>query len=227
MIPAVSFLNSSIGRKAVSAVTGVLLMLFVMGHLAGNLTIFAGRDVINDYAGHLRDLGPLLWVIRFLLLATVILHIYTTVRLARDNRAARPVRYAREDTVQASWASRSMALSGIVLLAFIVYHLLHFTFQVTNPVFAHLTDSKGRPDVYSMMILGFSNYSVAGAYVVAMAFLSLHLTHGASSWSQSTGISNLRLRKALGAAGNALALLLFAGYVSIPVCVYLDILKLW
>lgn len=202
-------------------------MLFVMGHLAGNLTLFAGPDLINDYAEHLRDLGPILWIVRFLLLVTVLAHIYTTVRLARDNRAARPVGYVREDTVQASWASRYMALSGIVLLAFIVYHLLHFTLRVTNPVFAHLTDAHGRPDVYAMMILGFHNYYVAAAYVIAMAFLALHLTHGASSWAQSAGVSNARLRKTLGVAGNALALALFAGYVSIPVCVYLDVLKLW
>ena len=125
--------------------TGVILILFVIGHLLGNLQIFLGPDWINSYAKHLRDLGPLLWVIRGFLLAVVLLHIYYTIRLAIENRRARPERYRRKDTVKATLASRSMALSGLVLLAFIIYHLLHFTIQRNRSAFCRATDGSARP----------------------------------------------------------------------------------
>ena len=139
------------------AVTGVILILFVIGHLLGNLQIFLGPDWINSYAEHLRDLGPFLWIIRGFLLVVVLLHIYYTIQLAIENRRARPERYRRKDTVKATLASRSMAMSGLVLLAFIIYHLLQFTIRVTDPRFSTLPkDPSGHYDVYSMMVLGFS-----------------------------------------------------------------------
>ena len=109
--------------------------MFVIGHLLGNLQIFLGPDWINSYAEHLRNLGPFLWIIRGFLLVVVLLHIYYTIRLAIENRRARPERYRRKDTVKATLASRSMAMSGLVLLAFIIYHLLQFTIRVTDPRF--------------------------------------------------------------------------------------------
>ena len=137
------------------AVTGVVLILFVIGHLLGNLQIFLGPEWINGYAQHLRDLGPLLWVIRAFLLAVVFVHIYSTIRLAIENRRARPERYRRKDTVKATLASRSMVMSGLIILAFIIFHLLHFTVRATDPRFAALPmDSVGHYDVYSMTIRG-------------------------------------------------------------------------
>src|SRR6266581_2541109 len=124
--------HSSVGRKMIVAVTSVILILFVIGHLLGNLQIFLGPDWINSYSQHLRDLGPLLWAIRVFLLATVIVHIGVTIRLAIDNRRARPERYIERDYVKATFASRHMVMSGLIVLAFIIYHLAHFTVRVTD-----------------------------------------------------------------------------------------------
>src|SRR5438874_3966585 len=130
-----AFYHSSIGKKMIVALTGIILMLFGIGHLLGNLQIFLGPRWINDYAQHLRDLGPLLWLVRIMLLAAVFLHIYFTISLALENRRARPQRYQTRDYIKASYASRHMVVSGLVVLAFIVFHLLHFTARQFNPRF--------------------------------------------------------------------------------------------
>lgn len=221
-----AFSRSSIGKKFIVAVTGVILILFIVGHLLGNLQIFLGPDWINSYAEHLRDLGPLLWVIRVLLLVTVMLHIYYTIRLAIDNRRARPVRYAQKDHVKATFASRSMTLSGLLVLAFILYHLAHFTVRVTDPRFLLLkADPLNRYDVYSMMVYGFQNVIVSAFYVLAMFLLTLHLTHGASSFFQSLGLNDKKLTPRLAWGGRIFAWLIFIGYCSIPVAVVLGIVK--
>src|SRR5712691_2021276 len=176
------------------AVTGVILILFVIGHLLGNLQIFLGPGWINSYAEHLRDLGPFLWVIRAFLLVIVLVHIYYTVRLAIENRRARPQGYQRRDVVKATLASRTMVMSGLILLAFIIYHLLHFSFRTTDPRFATLPhDPLVRYDVYAMMVLGFSSPLVSAFYILAMFLLCLHLSHGSSSFFQSLGLNNKKL----------------------------------
>jgi succinate dehydrogenase / fumarate reductase cytochrome b subunit len=209
------------------AVTGIVLILFVIGHLLGNLQIFLGPEWINSYAEHLRQLGPFLWVIRGALLLIVLAHIYYTIRLAIENRRARPARYRRRDIVKATLASRSMALSGLILLAFIIYHLLHFSFRTTDPRFATLPhDPLGHYDVYSMMILGFSHRLVSGFYILSMFLLCLHLSHGSSSFFQSLGLNNKQLAPRLAWCGRVFAWLLFVGYSSIPAAVLLGWVKL-
>src|SRR5712692_7963837 len=126
------FCHSSVGRKMIVAGTGVILILFVIGHLLGNLQIFLGPEWINSYSQHLRDLGPLLWIIRFVLLCTVVLHIYFTILLAIENRRARPGQYIDKENVKATWASRHMVVSELVVIAFIIFHLLHFTARKFN-----------------------------------------------------------------------------------------------
>ncbi|QDV38181.1 succinate dehydrogenase cytochrome b subunit [Tautonia plasticadhaerens] len=138
-------LRSSIAKKAVVAVTGLLMFGFVIGHMVGNLQIFLGRETINKYAEFLHSMPELLWVVRFSLLAAVALHIGFTVWLYRENRASRPQRYVMERTTRASTASRSMILSGLLVLSFLVYHLLHFTVQVTNPDYQQYYEHEGRP----------------------------------------------------------------------------------
>jgi len=220
-----AFTRSSIGRKYIVAITGVILIGFIIGHLLGNLQIFIGPDAVNQYAVSLRNLGPLLWAVRIFLLVAVVLHIYFTIRLAIDNRAARPQAYARKDHVKATFASRTMALSGLLVLAFILYHLAHFTFLVVNPQYAELHDAQGRHDVFSMMVYGFQNPIVSTFYVIAMFLLTLHLTHGTSSFFQSLGLNDKTLTPKLAWGGRVFAWLIFAGYTSIPVAVLLGLVK--
>ena len=220
------FCHSSVGRKIIVAVTGVILIVFVIGHLLGNLQIFFGPEWINSYSQHLRDLGPLLWLIRIVLLITVILHIYFTILLAIENRRARPEPYRDRNYAKASWASRHMAVSGLVVLAFIIYHLLHFTARKFNPQFPLLKlDPLNRYDVYSMMVYGFQNVYVSIFYIVGLFLLTLHLTHGSSSLFQSLGLNNQRLTPKLAISGRIFAWLLFIGYVSIPVAILLGLIK--
>jgi succinate dehydrogenase / fumarate reductase cytochrome b subunit len=220
------FYRSSVGKKYIVAITGVVLIGFIVGHLLGNLQIFLGPDWINSYAEHLRELGPFLWVIRALLLLTVLLHIFYTISLAIENRRARPVRYKKKENIKATFASRSMALSGLILLAFILYHLAHFTVRVTDPRFLLLkADPLNRYDVYSMMVYGFQNYFVSGFYVVGMFLLALHLSHGTSSFFQSLGLNDKTLTPKLATAGRIFAWLIFIGYTSIPVAVLLHLVK--
>jgi succinate dehydrogenase / fumarate reductase cytochrome b subunit len=221
-----AFYSSSIGKKMIVALTGIILILFVVGHLLGNLQIFLGPDWINSYAEHLRELGPFLWIIRGFLLLTVLVHIYVTIQLAIANRRARPKSYIDKENVKASFASRHMAMSGLIVLAFILFHIAHFTVRVTDPRFALLkADPLNRYDVYSMMVYGFQNYVVSGFYIFAMLLLFLHLSHGSSSFFQSLGLNNKKLTPRLAFWGRVFAWLLFLGYTSIPVAILLGLIK--
>jgi succinate dehydrogenase / fumarate reductase cytochrome b subunit len=221
-----AFYNSSIGKKMIVAITGVVLILFVVGHLLGNLQIFLGPEWINGYSEHLRELGPLLWLIRIFLLVTVIVHIYVTVRLAIDNRRARPQSYIAKENVKATFASRHMVMSGLIVLAFIIYHIAHFTVRVTDPRFGLLKlDPLNHYDVYSMMVYGFQNYFVSGFYVFSLFLLALHLSHGSSSFFQSLGLSNQKLAPRFARYGRIFAWLLFIGYTAIPVAILLGLIK--
>jgi len=208
------------------AITGVVLIVFVIGHLLGNLQIFLGPDWVNSYAEHLRELGPFLWIIRAFLLINVLLHILYTISLAIENRRARPVNYKRKENVKASFASRHMVVSGLVVLAFIIFHLLHFTTRKFNPQFPLLkNDPLNHYDVYSMMVYGFQNAYVSTFYIVGLFLLTLHLTHGASSVFQSLGLNDKKLTPRLAFLGRAFAWLVFIGYTSIPVAVLLHWVK--
>jgi succinate dehydrogenase / fumarate reductase, cytochrome b subunit len=221
-----AFYRSSIGKKMIVALTGVILMLFVIGHLLGNLQIFLGPRWVNDYAQHLRDLGPLLWAVRITLLIAVFLHIYFTVSLALDNRRARPQAYEKRNYIKASYASRHMIVSGSVVLAFIVFHLLHFTGRKFNARFPMLkNDPLNHYDVYSMMVYGFQNVYVSAFYIIGLFLLTLHLTHGASSFFQSLGLNDKKLTPQLAFGARVFAWLLFIGYAAIPVAVLLGLIQ--
>jgi succinate dehydrogenase / fumarate reductase cytochrome b subunit len=221
-----SFYHSSVGKKMIVAVTGIVLIAFVIGHLLGNLQIFLGPDWVNSYAEHLRALGPLLWAIRIFLLMSVLLHIFYTISLALENRRARPVNYKRKDNVKATFASRHMVVSGLVVLGFIIFHILHFTVRKIDPRFLLLkADPLNHSDVYSMMVYGFQNVYVSAFYVVGLFLLTLHLTHGTSSFFQSLGLNDEKLAPRLATAGRILAWLIFVGYTSIPVAVLLQLVK--
>jgi succinate dehydrogenase / fumarate reductase, cytochrome b subunit len=218
--------NSSLGKKYIMAVTGCGLFLFVVGHMLGNLQIFLGPEPINRYGAFLQNLGELLWVARISLLVLVVLHVISAVRLTAENRAARGQAYASYKPVGSSYASRTMMMSGLIIAAFIIYHLLHFTVQtreinLTGKDFHALIDAKGRHDVFAMMVTGFSHPVVAIFYIVAMALLTLHLSHGVSSMFQSLGWKKGYYKRLLDNGARFIAIALFVGYVSIPIAVML------
>ncbi len=215
----------SITKKAVMAVTGLFLLGFVLAHLAGNLLIFGGQDLFNSYARHLEELGPLLWAARIGLLVLVMLHILTAVQVTMENRKARPVAYQRKQAIQTTYAARTMMFSGIIILAYLIYHLLHFTFRVTHPDISHGMDAQGRRDVYTMVVLSFRDPLLSSFYVFSMALLSMHLSHGFKSLFQSLGWNHEKLEPKLAKISCGLALLIFAGYSAIPLAVLFGIVK--
>ena len=190
-----SLFTSSIGRKFLMALTGLILFGFVTGHLIGNLQIFLPPEKINAYGHMLESLGAGLWAIRLFLLAAVVIHVWLAIQLTLENRAARPESYREEKTMRATLASRVMARTGLVVLAFLIYHLWHFTVRGGNPEWsAHsftLADgiTKVR-DVHLMMVQGFSNVGVSAFYIIAVGLLAYHLAHGISSMVQTFGLKN-------------------------------------
>ena len=165
-------------------------------------------------------MGPLLWVARSVLIGAVLAHIWVSLLLAIENRKARPIGYEVNKSIRTSIAGRTMMISGILVLAFLVYHLLHFTFRTTHPDISYLVDSLGRHDVYSMVVLSFQNIWISGSYCVAMILLCFHLSHGASSWLQSLGWNNEKLEPLFSRVGLAFAVVMTIGYLSIPVSVW-------
>jgi len=218
--------RSSLGRKYIMAVTGFALLLFVIAHLAGNLQIFLGPEAINRYGHFLQSNPELIWPARLVLLLMVALHIWSAIKLSLENKAARPIGYAEYNPVASSYASRTMLMSGIIIFVFIVYHLLHFTVQVqyinlTGKNFVDFTDPEKRHDIFTMMVVGFSNGWVSGFYVLGMALLCLHLSHGTSSMFQSIGWKNGAYGPFLNKFARITALIIFLGYTSIPVAILL------
>jgi succinate dehydrogenase / fumarate reductase cytochrome b subunit len=209
----IGFYEASIGKKVLMAVTGCILFLFVVGHLLGNLQIYLGREALNAYAHKLRELGPLLWIVRGLLLVSVLVHIVAGVQLWLANRAARPVGYLKRTWVEASFSSRTMILSGPLLAAFVLYHLLHLTWGTVHPDFNH------ELDVYANVVRGFEQVPASIAYILAMVFLGFHLSHGIWSMFQSVGWNHPRYMPFIQKAAVILAVLIVAGNISIPVAV--------
>jgi succinate dehydrogenase / fumarate reductase cytochrome b subunit len=223
MVLGVWMLQSSIGKKVVMALTGFGLFVFVIGHMLGNLQVFLGRAALNGYAEKLHSLPALLWGVRGGLLAIFVVHVLVALRLARGNREARPIGYMKEDTVAASYASRTMVLSGLVVAVFILYHLAHFTFRVVhlpNRAFVeHLSAGHQRFDVYAMVVLGFRSWLVSGLYIAAQIVLGMHLSHGVSSLLQTLGLNCPRCAYAVEKVGLSSAAIIVAGNVAIPLAV--------
>jgi succinate dehydrogenase cytochrome b subunit len=214
--------GSMVGKKVVMAVTGAVLILFVIMHMAGNLKIFSGPEEINAYSRFLREVGwpelgygQLLWIVRCVLLVCVALHITAAVQLTLMNRAARPVGYESRKNVETSWGAVTMRWGGVLLAVFIVFHLFHFTGGMVGfepGQFEHLA-------VYQNVVAGFSNVPIAIFYIIAMGALCLHLDHGIWSMLQTLGWSNQGNTRTLKMVSRIVALLIFAGFVSVPISV--------
>lgn len=177
-----SFWRSTIGKKVVMAVTGVLLVGFIIGHAMGNLLVLRGPEAFNAYAAFLKSNMNLLWTARAGLLLAVIMHIVAAVQLTRRQQRARPVGYKHRDPQVSTFASRTIRWGGVLLAVFIVYHLLHFTVGTAHPSFSHT-------DAYRNVIAGFSVWWVALLYIVAMLALGLHLYHGVWSSVRTLGLT--------------------------------------
>lgn len=215
----VAFWNSSIGKKLLVAITGLMLVGFLIAHMAGNLLIFQGREDLNDYAEFLHHLlhGWGIWIARLGLLGAFALHIAATVSLVRQNRSARDTRYAHDATVQAPASSRIMIWSGVTVIAFVVFHIFHFTVRI-DPELAAMKDPSNpeRHDVYGMVVAGFQKPAVVLFYMVAVSLLCSHLSHGIASVFQTLGLRTVKTRAAIKYTGLGLSLLLWAGFLSVP-----------
>ena len=219
-------LSSSIGTKYLMALTGLLLFGFVVGHLLGNLALFKGQEALNSYAAFLQGLGPGLWVVRIGLLTILVVHVRCAVSLNAKNRAARPVSYANQEPIVSTFASRTMVMTGLIVLLFIVYHLLHFTLGVIQSDNASLVDEAGRHDVYSMVVRGFQNVPTAAIYIIAMVVLGLHLRHGLQSLFQSLGLVRPKYRGMIETLAALLTYAIVVGNIALPMAVQLGFIKL-
>lgn len=218
------FYASSIGKKILVALTGLALFGFVIGHMIGNLLIFVGRDAINEY-GHLLQTalhGGGVWIARIGLLVAVVIHIVATISLTRANRAARLTEYGQHKAQVSSKSSRIMIWSGLTILAFIVYHLLHFTVHAGNDYGTYKTTLHGETvhDVYRMVIAGFSWAPAVIFYIIAMLLLTSHLSHGFSSLFQTLGVATDKTEPLFKKLGYAFAGLILVGNCSIPIAIY-------
>lgn len=220
--------KTSIGKKVIMAVTGVVLVGFVIGHLVGNLQIFSPPEKINAYAHLLQSLGPALWGIRAFLLLMVGLHIWSAVALTIENKKARGGKgYANQKTLRASYASRTMRISGFIVLAFLIYHILHFTTKTAYGQHLFTVELHGEqvPDVHTMMVLGFQQPLVSIFYLVAIALLSMHLYHGFSSLFQSIGLRTRAWGTCLNRLSAIFCILYFLGNAAIVVSVLSGYIK--
>ena len=221
----ISFYQSSIGKKWIVALTGLVLVGFVTGHMIGNLQIFLGQEPLNKYAAFLQGLGELLWVIRGVMAACICVHIITTVLLWIQNNAATPQKYAVNNPQAATIAAKTMIVSGLIVVCFLVFHLLHFTALAIHPEWKLWEDPEGRHDVYSLVIAGFRNPLESLFYLVGLFLLCMHLSHGIQSFIQTLGLRTRKIADGLTLASPFIAGLIFLGYASIPVASILHIIN--
>ncbi len=212
MSRATAFWRSLVGKKIVMAVTGVILFLFVVGHLLGNLQIFDGPERLNAYGAFLKKLGEILWAVRAILLVSLILHVIASIQVSVASLKARPVGYEDKKRIETSFAARTMIWSGPLIFFYVVYHLMMFTFLTTGPGYSET-------DVYRNEVLAFQVPAITAVYIIAMLFLGLHLYHGAWSMLHTLGASSPRYRVLRRTVAPIVAILITAGYIAIPVAV--------
>jgi succinate dehydrogenase / fumarate reductase cytochrome b subunit len=226
----VNFYSSTIGKKVAMALSGLVLVLFVVGHMAGNLKIFAGINPasgdykIDDYGRFLRTMGSemlgesgVLWLVRIVLLACLVVHAVSGILLAKANRAAKPEGYKVKSYRSANAASLTMIYGGLFLLFFVVFHILHFTTGTLHWSFVEV-------EVYANVWQSFQNFLTAGFYVVAMALLALHLYHGTWSMFQTLGVDTPRWNQGLRTLAKVVAVALFVGFSAVPVSIAFGVL---
>lgn len=218
--------QSSVGRKIIMAVTGIVLVAFVCVHLLGNSSVFIGADAINAYAQKLHSLGPFVWVFRLVMLAAFAIHIIFGIQLTLENRAATPEKNVQVKRLKTGFGAETMIVSGLVMLAFVVYHLLQFTVRVTNPEIYIPLGNSGMVDVYFMVVNGFKSTLTVIIYLIGMAFLFLHVSHGFQSLFQTIGLSNDKSLPVMGMVSKLVGFVLLVGYISIPLLIVAGLIKI-
>jgi succinate dehydrogenase / fumarate reductase, cytochrome b subunit len=220
-----NFYRSAIAKKAIMAVTGVILFGWIFLHMVGNLKLYFGPEKMNHYAVWLRDLGaPLLphegalWLMRVFLLVCVVLHIHAAVALTVMNRNARPLGYRDRDYLAATYAARTMRWGGVIILLFVIYHLLHLTTGQAHPTFI-------KDDVYYNVVSGFQIWWVSAIYIIAQLALALHLYHGLWSMFNSVGLNHVRFNPWRRTFATAFAVIVALGNISIPIAVLLGVVR--
>jgi succinate dehydrogenase / fumarate reductase cytochrome b subunit len=214
-------LGASVGGKFIVAVSGLAMAGFLIAHLSGNLLFFKGPEAMAAYAEGLRHYLAVLWALRLGLIAATFFHVTVAIKLNLDSKKARPVPYARKSYLKASLQSRTMVLTGLLTLFYILFHLAHFTWRATSPEIAAL----GPWDCYQMLVLAFSNPLMSFLYIAAMVVLGVHLAHGISSLFQTLGIRQGKYDKLLGAVGPLFGAAVALGFISIPVSVLTGLMK--
>ena len=212
------FYESTIGKKAIMAVTGLVLFGFLIAHMLGNLQIFLGPSVMDHYAETLHSTVEVLWPVRIILVISVLLHIWASISLSKVKRDARPVAYVKHTNIASSWASRSMMLSGPIVAGFIVFHLLHLTTGTLHPHFIEL-------HAYENLVNGFAVIPVALIYIAVMIFIGFHLSHGIWSMFQSMGFSHPRYTPAIKKFAAIFSWILIAGFISVPLAVLTGLVR--
>jgi succinate dehydrogenase / fumarate reductase cytochrome b subunit len=219
MTRVLSFWRTTVGKKIVMAVTGVILIAFLVGHVAGNLLLFRGAGPLDEYSAFLKREFFALWAVRAMLLASVVLHVVATTQLTILARAARRQRYARLEPQAATFASRTMRVGGVVIALFIVFHLLHLTTGAIRP--APFAETR----VYNNVVGGFQVWWVTAIYVVAMIAIGLHLFHGGWSFLRTLGLSRPSAAPLHRPLAAALAIAIWAGFTSIPLAIFFGLVR--
>jgi succinate dehydrogenase / fumarate reductase cytochrome b subunit len=211
--------DSSVGKKAIMAITGIIMVAYLISHVLANLLVFQGPSRINAYSAFLHGTGGALWAARLVLLVSLILHIVAAVQLAERRFDARPMRYAAgRDPQVSTWASRSIRWGGALILAFLVYHILHFTIGTAHPDFV-----EGNP--YHNVATGFHSLPVVIVYLIAMAAVGLHLYHGVWSSGRSLGMSPPSPQPLRRTVALVLAVLVWLGFTLIVLAVYAGVVR--
>lgn len=224
-VQVLSFSRSTIGKKVIMAVTGVIGIGFILVHMYGNLKVFIGPEYFNAYSEDLRALGaPIfghahaLWIMRLILIASVALHVWAATALTIQARKARPDQYAVKRTLEANYASKLMRWGGVVIFVFILYHLMHFTWGNIHPDFIP-------GEVYHNLVVGFQFLPNVIFYLIAVSLLGLHLYHGGWSMMQTLGILSPRYDQAVRRGAAAFALLMTLGFAVVPLAVLFGVVK--
>ena len=218
--------QSSVGRKIIMAVTGFVLVAFVCVHLLGNSSLFFGADAINAYAQKLHSLGPFVWVFRLVMLAAFAIHIFFGIQLTLENKAATPEKNVQVKRLKTGFGAETMVISGLILLAFVIYHLLHFTVRVPGMGVYEMNEATQMVNVYTMVVTAFMSLLKVAIYVIGMVFLFLHVGHCFQSLFQTIGLSNDKSLPVMGLLSKLVAVVLLLGYISIPLLIVFGGIKL-